>query len=96
MRTFTKVVNSSRRIGMKTNSVKVLLEYADLSTITVAAVIPDNLARVGIDGSIDLDSILRELVVAVKAPKEVRTGCRIVLKPCTAKTRDARSNASRI
>jgi hypothetical protein len=73
-----------------------LLEYADLSTIAVAAVKPDNLTRVGVDGSIDLDPILRELIMAVKAPKEVRTRCSIVLKPCTTKARETRSNASRI
>jgi hypothetical protein len=73
-----------------------LLEYTNRSAIAIAAVKPDNFARVGVDGSIDLDPILRELIMAVKAPKEVRTRCSIVLKPCTAKARKAGSNASRI
>ena len=80
--------------GSNWGSARVL--SVSMSAIAVATVKPDNLARVGIYGSIDLDPILRELIMAVKASKEVRTRCSIVLKPCTAKTRAARSNACRI
>ena len=46
---------------------------------TIAVVVPEYLARVGIDSSVDLHSILVEFAMAVVALKEVWTGCNIVV-----------------
>ena len=42
-------------------------------TVAIAAVVPDNLARVGIDSSADLYSILGELVMAADALNQAKT-----------------------
>ena len=47
------------------DSIEVLADDANCSSITVTTVGPNDLARVCIDSIIDLDSILRELAMTV-------------------------------
>jgi hypothetical protein len=51
--------------------IKILAHNTDCRAVAIAAVVPDNLARICIDSSVDLYSIRGELIMAVKAPKEV-------------------------
>ena len=53
--------------------IKVLSDDANWCAITVTDVVLDNLTTIGVDGRIDLDSVLRELIIAVETLKEVRT-----------------------
>jgi hypothetical protein len=53
--------------------IEILPYNTDCCTVTIAAVVPDDLARVSIDSSVDLYSILGELVIAVEARKKVWT-----------------------
>jgi hypothetical protein len=55
------------------DSIKILADDTNCSSIAVATVEPNDLARVCVDSTIDLDSILRELAMAVQALKEVWT-----------------------
>ena len=51
--------------------IEILAYNTDCRTVAIAAVEPDNLARICVDSSVDLYSILGELIMTVKAPKEV-------------------------
>jgi len=67
------------------------LRYCRTTLIGVRLLEPDNLATVGVNSNIDLDSILWKLIVAVETPKEVRTWCCVVLAAYFAASRQSSS-----
>jgi hypothetical protein len=63
------------------DSCEILAYNTDRSAITVAAIKSNNLARISINGSVYLKSVLCQLIVAIEASEKVWASCSVVFEP---------------